>query len=146
MILRLGRRGPGFEPRNSPVFQVMFHDFSWVVSENDQRGRPISSEVRASVLCAESHGFEPRMGQLLGNSSCFCKSAHVHMLGADVSLCKETYRAHGVVVSRLLRMQKALGSNPSGSILVYLCIEIMVHGINGFCASSPKKCNTASQD
>ena len=24
--------------------------------------------------------------------------------------------AHGVVVSRLLRMQKALGSNPSGSI------------------------------
>ena len=24
-------------------------------------------------------------------------------------------RAHGVVVSRLLRMQKALGSNPSGS-------------------------------
>lgn len=26
-------------------------------------------------------------------------------------------RAHGVVVSRLLRMQKALGSNPSGSIL-----------------------------
>ena len=25
-------------------------------------------------------------------------------------------RAHGVVVSRLLRMQKALGSNPSGSI------------------------------
>ena len=29
------------------------------------------------------------------------------------SLCR---RAHGVVVSRLLRMQKALGSNPSGSI------------------------------
>ena len=26
-------------------------------------------------------------------------------------------RAHGVVVSRLLRMQKALGSNPSGSII-----------------------------
>jgi hypothetical protein len=26
-------------------------------------------------------------------------------------------RAHGVVVSRLLRMQKALGSNPSGSTI-----------------------------
>jgi hypothetical protein len=29
-------------------------------------------------------------------------------------------RAHGVVVSRLLRMQKALGSNPSGSNLFLL--------------------------
>ena len=27
-------------------------------------------------------------------------------------------RAHGVVVSRLLRMQKALGSNPSGSMFL----------------------------
>ena len=30
-------------------------------------------------------------------------------------------RAHGVVVSRLLHMQKALGSNPSGSILLFKC-------------------------
>ena len=27
-------------------------------------GSPISSVVRASVLCAESHGFKPRMGQV----------------------------------------------------------------------------------
>ena len=31
--------------------------------------RPISSVVRASVLCAESHGFKPRMGQLFESTS-----------------------------------------------------------------------------
>ena len=36
-------------------------------------------------------------------------------------------RAHGVVVSRLLRMQKALGSNPSGSTF-----EIMLHPRKGW--------------
>ena len=32
--------------------------------------------------------------------------------------------AHGVVVSRLLRMQKALGSNPSGSSILPLLVEL----------------------
>ena len=32
-------------------------------------------------------------------------------------------RAHGVVVSRLLRMQKVLGSNPSGSILLFVALS-----------------------
>ena len=67
MILRLGRRGPGFEPRNSPFTYIQ------LVVEG-QRSR-------------KSFLFE---------------------------------RAHGVVVSRLLRMQKALGSNPSGSISFFV--------------------------
>ena len=33
-------------------------------------------------------------------------------------------RAHGVVVSRLLRMQKALGSNPSGSTISVVAIKM----------------------
>ena len=35
----------------------------------------------------------------------------------DCTKCSSLQRARGVVVSRLLRMQKALGSNPSGSII-----------------------------
>ena len=64
MILRLGRRGPGFEPRNSPVLGAAVFCFLLVLGADSNRWRPISSEVRASVLCAESHGFEPHMGQV----------------------------------------------------------------------------------
>ena len=115
MILRLGRRGPGFEPRNSP-FHINWRSFCRVAKirlpHMISDRRPISSEVRASVLCAESHGFEPRMGQN--------KDFYRWMICGKLTLVRRSHwrtcRAHGVAVSRLLRMQKALGSNPSGSI------------------------------
>ena len=72
----------------------------WIVSSNKQRGRPISSEVRASVLCAESHGFEPRIGHafffaiaLLGCSS--CKTRTVGMLGSWCSGITSASHAEG---------------------------------------------------
>ena len=37
--------------------------------------------------------------------------------------------AHGVVVSRLLRMQKALGSNPSGSIFALLEAQSFIFAV-----------------
>jgi hypothetical protein len=40
---------------------------------------------------------------------------HHRELGIHTWTSEKEHRAHGVVVSRLLRMQKALGSNPSGS-------------------------------
>ena len=40
--------------------------------------------------------------------------------------------AHGVVVSRLLRMQKALGSNPSGSSFIFSRSSIQERHITNF--------------
>ena len=44
---------------------------------------------------------------------------HAHALAAQRIVMAEFHGAHGVVVSHLLRMRKALGSNPSVSICVF---------------------------
>ena len=84
MIPRLGRGGPGFEPRNGPFLDFAQH------------------------------------------ATCF-----------QMKQLKWVYlrRAHGVVVSRLLRMQKALGSNPSGSTRFFLRIRTQ----NGLLVNQQRK-------
>ena len=56
-------------------------------------------------------------------------------------------RAHGVVASHPLRMRKALGSNPNGSILQPGCMEISIHLIFAYGTHSSHLCSmTVSMD
>ena len=59
------------------------------------------------------------------------------VLKAKASVSTIPHRAHGVVVSHPLRMRKALGSIPSGSINEFWdCLHIMAAGYGlPFCAS-----------